>query len=318
MDYKAWATSVFRIEAEALVGLSELLTEDFSRAVQDMYEATGKIVVLGVGKSGIIGKKIAATLASTGTPSIFIHPTDALHGDLGMIQSGDVILGISYSGETEEILRLIPFLKNRNHTLIAITGNPYSTLAKEARYHLNVFVAKEACPMTLAPTASTTATLVMGDALAVALMNLRNFQPENFAMLHPGGNLGKRLLTTVESVMITNNLPLIQIENDMKTLIHLMTKGKLGLAVVVEDVEKRKIQGIITDGDLRRAMDKYEDRFFSLKISEIMTINPKSIPLHTKMTEAENLMTNHKISALLVAENGILSGVIQMYQFGLR
>ncbi|MBX7242674.1 MAG: KpsF/GutQ family sugar-phosphate isomerase [Bacteroidia bacterium] len=314
MDYKQWALSVFQIESQAILSLGENLTEDFSHAVNAIHQTSGKVIVMGVGKSGIMGRKIAGTLASTGTPAIFIHPTDAIHGDLGMIQTGDIILAVSYSGETEEILRLIPFFLNKKHLLLSVTGNPLSTLAKQSQYHLNVKVEKEACPLELAPTSSATATLVMGDALAVALMNLRNFSPEHFAVFHPGGSLGKRLITTVESVMIKENLPVITAESSMKSLIETMTKGKLGIAIVVNDTNHSIITGIVTDGDLRRAMDKYESTFFRLTVGEIMTSSPKMISPQTKMAEAEILMTDYKISALLVAENQRLMGVVQVYQ----
>lgn len=314
MDYKQWALTVFQIESQAILALGARLTEDFSLAVGAIHQSAGKVIVMGVGKSGIMGRKIAATLASTGTPAIFIHPTDAIHGDLGMIQAEDIILTVSYSGETEELLKLIPFFQARKHLLIAITGNLNSTLAKQSSYHLDVKVDKEACPLELAPTSSATATLVMGDALAVALMNLRNFSPEHFAVFHPGGSLGKRLITTVESVMIKENLPLIQAETLMKSLVEVMTKGKLGMAIVVNNAEERIITGIVTDGDLRRAMDKYESTFFQLVCSDIMTVSPKIISPQTKMAEAELLMTELKISALLVADNKRLLGVIQVYQ----
>ena len=314
MDYKQQALTVFEIEAQAISALGALLTDDVGQSVTAILACKGKVVVIGVGKSGLMGKKIASTLASTGTPSVFIHPTDAIHGDLGMIQPEDLIISISYSGETEEILKLIPFFQARNHTHIAITGNPDSTLAKESQFYLNVKVEKEACPLELAPTSSATATLVMGDALAVALMNARNFTPERFAVFHPGGNLGKRLITTVESVMKKEFLPLITANETMKALISIMTKGKLGLAVVVNNLEDKRIEGIVTDGDLRRAMDKYENVFFELTAAKIMTPNPKNISPKTKMADAEIIMTEGKITALLVAENERLLGVVQVYQ----
>jgi arabinose-5-phosphate isomerase len=265
-----------------------------------------------VGKSGIIAQKIAATLASTGSPAFFLHPTDAFHGDLGMLQTQDVVMAISYSGETEELLRLIPFLVNREIPIIALTGNPLSTLARHSHFHLNVAVEKEACPLALAPTSSTTATLAMGDALAVALMYARDFRPEDFARFHPGGSLGKKLLTTVESIMVKENLPTCTISATMKSVISTITKGKLGLVVITEE-NSRKILGIITDGDLRRAMDTQENLFFQLVAENVMTSSPKTIPLSTSMANAEQYMTEWKITSLIVAEEGLLLGVVQVY-----
>lgn len=309
-NYQLYARQVFEIESKAIADLIQYLDADFDKIVSFILQKKGKVIVCGVGKSGIIGKKIAATLASTGTPSLFLHPTEAFHGDLGMIQSGDVIILISYSGETEEVLKLIPFLKKYNTPIIAISGNDASTLAQHADFHLNVKVEKEACPLELAPTSSTTATLVMGDALAIALMYARNFQPEDFAKYHPGGSLGKRLLTTVESVMYKNNLPLVFPHTSMKELIHTMTRGKLGIAVVVLE---NRICGIITDGDLRRAMDKYEADFFQLKAEEIMTSHPKTISPDTKMAEAEEIMTQFQITSLIVAKEEEIVGIVQVY-----
>lgn len=317
--YQAYARQVFQIESQAIADLIQYLDAEFDRIIDFILKRKGKVIVCGVGKSGIIGKKIAATFASTGTPSLFLHPTEAFHGDLGMIQSEDVIILISYSGETEEILRLVPFFKKFKTPTIAITGNPESTLAQHSLFHLNIKVEKEACPLELAPTSSTTATLVMGDALAVALMYARNFRPEDFAKYHPGGSLGKRLLTTVESVMYRNNLPLVFPDAEMKEVIHTMTTGKLGIAVVCQknNEYQQQICGIITDGDLRRAMDKYEADFFHLKAGDIMTISPKTILPETKMAEAEEIMTKFQITSLLVAKNEELIGIVQVYNVNL-
>ncbi|RMG71762.1 MAG: KpsF/GutQ family sugar-phosphate isomerase, partial [Bacteroidetes bacterium] len=270
----------------------------------------GKLILLGMGKSGLIARKIAATLASTGTPSFFVHPAEAFHGDLGMIESGDVILAISNSGETEEILKLIPFFQSNDNLLISMTGRPQSTLARHARYHLDVQVAEEACPLDLAPTASTTAALVMGDALAIALMEQRGFQPENYARLHPGGSLGRRLLTTVRDAMRSGDLPFIAPESDMPTLIEVMTAGRLGLAIVGT---AERVQGIVTDGDLRRSMRANQAAFFELQARDIMTATPVTVEPGLRLKAAEALMMERKISALLVMEGPHCIGVMQMY-----
>ena len=261
MEIKKLAQEVFEIEAREIANLSNRLTEDFEKSINAILQSSGKLIVSGMGKSGIIGKKIAATLASTGTPSFFLHPGEAYHGDLGMIEENDVVLLISNSGETDEVLKLIPFLKYQKNCTISMSGNDESTLARNTRYHLNIAVEKEACPLLLAPTSSTTATLVMGDAIAVTLMKLRNFKEENFAKFHPGGSLGRRLLTTVGDVMKKNELPIIESAATIKEVVHKITEGKLGLVVILD---KNSIQGVITDGDIRRAMESREKDFFNL------------------------------------------------------
>lgn len=311
METLAYAKEVFTIESDAIARLADQLTADFEKAVQSILQAEGKVIVSGMGKSGLIGKKIAATLASTGTPSFFMHPGEAYHGDLGMIAANDVVLAISHSGETDEILKLIPFLKDNGNLLIAMTGNSASRLAKHADAHLNIAVKKEACPFDLTPTSSTTACVAMGDALAVALMKTRNFQPESFARFHPGGSLGKRLLTTVGEVMRTENLPVIIPGTNVKEIIHVISAQRLGLAVIVD--KEQKISGIITDGDIRRAMETREEAFFSLRAADFPTKVPKSVNATTKLAEAEKLMNQYKINALLVAENQQLIGVVQIY-----
>ena len=299
----------FEIEAQSIADLSKQLTEDFALAVQAVLACKGKTIVTGMGKSGIIGKKIAATLASTGTPSFFLHPGEAYHGDLGMLSRGDVVIAISNSGETDEVLKIIPFFQAYELLVVAITGNPNSTLAKNAHFHLNVHVAHEACPLELAPTSSTTATLAMGDALAVALMNARNFQSEDFARFHPGGSLGRRLLTKVQDVMQTENLPTLLEDTDIKSCIQRISKGGLGLAVITD--EQLKIQGVITDGDVRRAMETAEENFFKLKARDLMSASPKTIQPEAKITEAEELMNKHGIWALLVVDpNQTLKGIL--------
>jgi len=315
MEIKKLAQEVFEIEAKEISNLSNRLTEDFEKAIKAILESSGKLIVSGMGKSGIIGKKIAATLASTGTPSFFLHPGEAYHGDLGMIEENDVVLLISNSGETDEVLKLIPFLKHQKNCTISMSGNDNSTLAKNTNYHLNIAVEKEACPLLLAPTSSTTATLVMGDAIAVTLMKLRNFKEENFAKFHPGGSLGRRLLTTVGDVMKKGKLPITNSEATIKEVIQKITEGKLGLVVILD---KNQIKGIITDGDIRRTMESREKEFFGLNAKDLMSSHPKSIQENDKLISASNLMSENKINSLLVVnETNDFVGVVQMYDLGL-
>ena len=309
------AKNVFEIESKEIANLANLLTEDFDSAVNAVLNSKGKFIICGMGKSGLVGKKIAATLASTGTPSFFLHPGEAYHGDLGMIQRHDVVLLISNSGETDEILKMIPFLKYQGNIIISMSGNPSSTLAKNTTYHINIAVQKEACPLQLAPTSSTTATLVMGDALAVVLMKLRDFKEKDFAQFHPGGSLGRKLLNTVESVMIKEKLPICKESHSIKNVIHSVTEGKCGLVIVMEDT---KIKGIITDGDIRRAMEYNEERFFSLKASDLMSHSPKTISKSEKLITANQLMNTSKVNSLLVVDKlGALVGIVQMYDLGI-
>ena len=315
MDIKKLAREVFEIEAKEIASLSHRLTDDFEHAIKAIHQSSGKLIVSGMGKSGIIGKKIAATLASTGTPSFFLHPGEAYHGDLGMIEHNDIVLLISNSGETDEILKLIPFLKYQKNCTISMSGNEESTLAKNTKYHLNISVEKEACPLLLAPTSSTTATLVMGDAIAVTLMKLRDFKEENFAKFHPGGSLGRRLLTTVGDVMKKQELPTINSNVTIKKVIQSITEGKLGLVVVLEE---HNIKGIITDGDIRRAMESQEKEFFSLKAKDLMSTDPKLIDVHEKLITASAIMSKNKINSLLVVNtNNDFVGVVQMYDLGI-
>lgn len=309
-SYIDYAKEVFQIEAKSISDLSKLIDDQFTKAVDSILKSKGRAVITGVGKSGLIGRKISATLASTGTPSMFLHPVEAFHGDLGMLKKEDVVIGISYSGETEELLKIVPFIKANKIKLIGMSGKPQSTLARNSDFHLNVSVYKEACPLELAPTSSTTATLAMGDALAVALMKARQFKSEDFAKFHPGGSLGRRLLTTVEHAMFKDKLPVVTLQDSIKTVINTMSTGRLGIAIVTQN---QTIKGIITDGDLRRAMDKHAEKLFKLKAADIMTPNPKTISKTMKMAEAEMLMTSNKITSLLVAEKGKLLGVVQIY-----
>lgn len=305
------AKTVFEIEAAAISNLTQLLNEDFDRAIDSILSSTGRVVVCGMGKSGLIGKKIVATFASTGTPSFFMHPGEAFHGDLGMVSAQDIFLALSNSGETEELIRLLPFLKDNGNTVIAMSGNPASTLAKNANYHLNIAVPQEACPFQLAPTSSTTATLVMGDALAVALMQARNFQPHDFARFHPGGSLGRKRLTRVKDEMVAKRLPLVKPNTPMLDVIHTMTDGRLGLCIVGEG------EGIITDGDLRRQLEVNAAELMRLCAKDIMTLNPRTIDADAKLTEAEAMMNEHKITSLLVTSNNRLAGIIQIYNLAL-
>lgn len=315
MNINDIAKEVFKIESNEIAKLSDLLTDDFSDAIHAVINTKGKFIISGMGKSGIIGKKIAATLASTGTPSFFLHPGEAYHGDLGMIEKDDIILLISNSGETDEVLKLIPFLKSQENVVIAMSGKPNSTLAQNSNYHLNISIDKEACPLQLAPMSSTTATLVMGDAIAAALMKLRDFKDENFALFHPGGSLGRRLLTKIKDVMKKENLPTCRIEAIAKDIIHTITDGKCGLVVVTES---RKIQGIITDGDIRRVMESQEENFFKLSAKDIMTTSAKLIHEDSKLVEASDIMSENKINSLVVINtNSELSGIVQMYDLGI-
>lgn len=314
MDLNKIAKDVFSIEAKGIEALGDKLTDDFEKAIYDIVKCRGKLIVSGMGKSGIIGKKIAATLASTGTPSFFLHPGEAYHGDLGMIEKEDIVLLISNSGETDEVLKLIPFLKSQQNIICAMSGNPNSTLAKNATYHLNVKVEKEACPLQLAPTSSTTATLVMGDALAVGLMHFRGFEEQDYAQFHPGGSLGRRLLTKVKDVMRGDNLPKVFLDDKIKTIIQTVSEAKMGLSVVMEG---ENIMGIITDGDIRRAMEQSEERFFSLSAKELMSLNPKTIEGSAKLTLAQKIMTEHKVNSLLVCNGKRLVGIIQIYDLGI-
>ncbi|WP_229238103.1 KpsF/GutQ family sugar-phosphate isomerase [Campylobacter volucris] len=307
------AKEVFEIESKAILDLIHNLNEDFNKSISLILSIKGRCVVSGIGKSGHIGAKIAATLASTGTPSFFMHPGEALHGDLGMLTSEDVLLAISNSGESEELLKLIPVVKRRNIPLIVMSGKKNSTLAKQADVFLDISVEKEACPLQLAPMSSTTATLVMGDALAAALMKARNFKPDDFALFHPGGSLGKKLLTKVEDLMVKDNLPIVSLNTNFSDLIDVMTSGKLGLCIVLEN---EKLVGIITDGDLRRALKSNDKPRFDFKASEIMSANPKVIDAKAMATQAEELMLKHKIKEIVVSENDKIVGIIQLYAIG--
>ncbi len=310
MDILTIAKEAITIEIESLKGLLGQLDHNFESAAHAILNCKGKLIVSGMGKSGHIGAKMAATFASTGTPSFFLHPAEAYHGDLGMIAPQDVVMLISYSGETDEVLKLIPFLHAQKNYVIGMSGNPESSLSKHADSHLNINISREACPLELAPTTSTTATLVVGDALAVALIKMRNFQKENFAKFHPGGTLGVRLLARVSDYMQIDHIPFVNLDTEMEEVVDKINTGRLGLTVVGA---QHQVQGIITDGDLRRAMKKYKDTFFEIKAKDIMTATPLFIEKSAKLLEAQKLMTERKVASLLVGKPNHLLGVIQMY-----
>lgn len=307
-----WGAQALKEEAQAILELIPQLDDNFTKAVEMMAHCHGKIIVTGVGKSGNVGAKIAATLASTGTPAFFINPLDVYHGDLGVMTSDDVVLALSNSGQTDELLRFIPMVLHMNIPIISMTGNPNSLLAKYSNAHIKVYVKKEACPLNLAPTSSTTAALAMGDALAIALMQVRDFRPQDFAQFHPGGELGKRLLTTAADVMRTNDLPVIPQEMHLGEAIICVSKGQLGLGVSLG--ADNKVIGLITDGDIRRAMERWQAEFFDHTVSDIMTKTPKLVLPTTKITEIQRIMHNHKIHTVLVVdEEKHLLGVVDHY-----
>lgn len=308
---RAYATQCIKEEAEATLNLINQLDENFDKAVSLMFHCTGKVIVTGVGKSGNIGAKIAATLSSTGTPAFFVNPLDVYHGDLGVMTKDDVVLALSNSGQTDELLRFIPMVLHMNIPIIGMSANPNSLLAKYSSAHLKVWVEKEACPLNLAPTSSTTAALVMGDALAIALMRVRNFKPQDFAQFHPGGELGKRLLTTAQDVMRSDELPIIPKDMHLGEAIIHVSKGKLGLGV---SLDNGKVIGLITDGDIRRAMERWQAEFFDHTVSDIMTKEPKIVLPTTKITEIQQIMQQNKVHTVLVCdEERHFLGVVDHY-----
>ncbi len=309
------AREALQTEADALQKIRAELGDCFIGAVEHILANNGKVIMTGMGKSGLIARKIAATLASTGTPSFYLHPGEAFHGDLGMISKEDIIIALSYSGETDEVLKIVPFIIENGNFLISMTGNPKSTLAKNSNIHLDVSVEREACILHLAPTTSTTAQLAMGDALACALMKMRDFSSMDFARLHPGGSLGRRLLMNVSNVMRKSDLPIVAEEASATEMIHAISRGGLGLIVVMRGED---ILGIVTDGDIRRAMESRQTDFFDIHPMDIATPNPKSISPDEKLIEAEKIMTRHKVNSLLVVDAAKhLVGVIQIYDIKL-
>ena len=298
-------------EAGAIESLIPRLDDRFLQAVEAIRDCKGKIVVTGVGKSGHIGSKIAATLASTGTPAFFLNPLDAYHGDLGMLSSEDLVLAISYSGATEELLRFLPLIQAKKIRIIGVSGNDESLLARYSDIHLNIAVEREADPLNLIPTASTTATLALGDALACALVEAMHFQPTDFARLHPGGDLGRKLLAKVEDVMFTENLPFVTPQMPLSEAIEVVTNGKLGIGVVLEN---EALVGIITDGDIRRAMQRLGQDFFATPVEAIMSKNPKTISKNAKIVEAGETMNHYSIHTLVVLDDAAhVCGVIDSF-----
>ena len=315
------AAECLESEAQAIKTLIPRLGEAFVCAVELIRECKGKVVVTGVGKSGHIGSKIAATLASTGTPAFFLNPLDAYHGDLGMLGSEDLVLAISYSGATEELLRFLPIIQAKQIRIIGMSSSDDSLLARFSDVHLNIAVEREADPLNLIPTASTTATLALGDALACALIEASHFQRSDFAMLHPGGDLGRKLLAKVEDVMFTENLPFLTPSMPMSEAIEIVTKGTLGIGIVVEKITNDELQitnmslaGIITDGDIRRAMQRLGADFFATPVSAIMSTNPKTIHKDAKIVDAGEAMNHYSIHSLIVLDNNnLVVGIIDSF-----
>ncbi|WP_298343754.1 KpsF/GutQ family sugar-phosphate isomerase [uncultured Algibacter sp.] len=303
------ARHTIEMESKAILNLSELITNDFAEATQLIYNSKGRVIITGIGKSAIIANKIVATLNSTGTPSVFMHAADAIHGDLGLILKDDVVICISKSGNTPEIKVLIPLIKSANNKMIAITGNKDSFLGEHADFILNAYVEKEACPNNLAPTTSTTAQLVIGDALAVCLLELRGFSSNDFAKYHPGGALGKKLYLRVQDISSVNEKPKVNLDTSIKNVIVEITEKMLGVTAVVEN---NAIVGIITDGDLRRMLSKVDD-FSKLTAKDIMSANPKRIEANAMAIDALEVMENNGISQLLVEENGKYAGIVHLH-----
>jgi len=303
------AKETIAIESASISNLATLIDTDFADAVQLIYKSKGRVIITGIGKSAIIATKIVATLNSTGTPAVFMHAADAIHGDLGLILEDDVVICISKSGNTPEIKVLVPLIKNAKNKMIAITGNKDSFLGQQANYVLNTFVEKEACPNNLAPTTSTTAQLVIGDALAVCLLHLRGFSSKDFAKYHPGGALGKKLYLRVHDMSSVNKKPKVHLNTDVKKVIIEISESMLGVSAVVE---KNKIVGIITDGDLRRMLTKV-DNFIGLTAKDIMSGNPKTISEDAMAVDAMELMETNGISQLLVEKNGDYAGVVHLH-----
>ncbi|MEW6213734.1 MAG: KpsF/GutQ family sugar-phosphate isomerase [Nitrospirota bacterium] len=307
------AKGVLKTEAEAIYALIERLDSNFEKAVEIIYKSKGRVVVTGMGKSGLVGKKIAATLASTGTPAFFLHPAEASHGDLGMVTERDIIIAISNSGETEELIGLIPFLKRFSIKLISMTGNSNSTLAKASDVTLDISIKEEACPMGIVPTASTTATMAMGDALAVALLIKRGLNEKDFAFFHPGGSIGKKFFIKVKDLMHTGDeIPKVFLETPMSKTVIEMSSKRLGHTIVLGN--EGRIAGIITDGDLRRGIEKWGGRLFELTAGEVMTINPKTVSEEELAAKALSIMESYSITALIVPDNeGRPIGIIHLH-----
>ena len=313
-DYYQIAEEVLNTEASALLNLANNLPENFNKAINLLLKTKGHVIVTGIGKSGHIGRKITSSLASTGTTSFFLHPSEAIHGDLGMIDKNDLVLALTNSGETAEIVRILPYISKNNIPLISITSKPKSTIAQKSDVHLSIGDFEEACPLNLAPTTSSLLTLALGDALMIALMEGRGFDEHAYAQLHPGGNLGKKLIGTVSDIMVSDDLPFISLHAEMSQITYIINKGRLGLGIVGE---KNNILGIITDGDLRRAMEKSKHAFFDLKAEDFMTKSPRFISKNTKLVDAKNTMHFHKITTLLVGNQNNLEGILHLHDINL-
>ncbi len=296
-------------ESQSIAKLTDFIDNSFVEAVEIIYNTKGRLIVTGIGKSAIIAQKIVATMNSTGTPSMFLHASEAIHGDLGMVQDGDVVICISKSGNSPEIKVLVPLLKRFGNKLIGITGNITSFLGKESDITLNTYVESEACPNNLAPTNSTTAQLVMGDAMAVALMEMRNFKAEDFAKYHPGGALGKKLLLRVQDMLDTSRKPFVSPDSSIKNVIVEISEKRLGVAAVIEN---DKVVGIITDGDIRRMLNKTET-ITGLTAKDIMTVNPKTIKTSDMVADALNILEDFSITQLVVVDNNEYKGVIHLH-----
>jgi arabinose-5-phosphate isomerase len=307
---KQIALTTIELEAGAISGLAQYINDDFEKAVRVIADCKGRIVISGMGKSAVIAQKIVATLNSTGTPAVFMHAADAIHGDLGIIQQDDVVIILSKSGESQEIKVLIPLIKNFGNTLIAIVGNAESFLGKQSDILLNTTVSQEACPNNLAPTSSTTAQLVMGDALAICLMELKGFQSDDFAKFHPGGTLGKKLYLRVSDLYIHNEKPSVFASQSLKEAIVEMTRKRLGVTAVIDN--DNNLLGIITDGDLRRMLEKTV-AIDSIKVKDIMTSNPQTIEPDMLAVEALDILRKKEISQLVVAEKGKYIGIIHLH-----
>lgn len=290
--------------------MAQRIDDAYLQALELLLEARGRVAVLGMGKSGLIGQNMVSTLASTGTPAVFVHPAEARHGDLGMIQPGDVAVLISYSGETEEVIQLIPFLRSRDISIVAIVGELKSTLARAADAALDISVEREVCPNNLAPTASTATTLAMANSLAVSLMNARQFSASDFAALHPGGSLGRRLLTRVKDAMRKSPVPVVEPHRTVQESLFTISQGRLGLVLIMDGEE---LQGIVTDGDLRRALESHDD-LRCVKIGDIMTRNPITIPETARLCDAEKIMKHRKVTALVVLdEDQHVAGIVGLF-----
>lgn len=313
MDFVKIAQNVLFVEAKELERGANNISKDIEMAVKLIASSKGKLIVTGVGKSGLVGSKMAATFASTGTSSFFLHPTEAMHGDLGMIGKDDIVLGISYSGESEELIKILPHLKRFNIPLVAMTKDKNSTLATYADIFLDISIEKEACPLDIAPTSSTTLTMALGDALAVCLMRYNNFQKEDFASFHPGGSLGKRLFVKVDDLLQKDNLPIVSLGTSLKEAVVVMSEGRVGSAIIVDNL--KKVIGILSDGDLRRYM---MNKDFSLltKVEEVSTLNPKSIKEKNMLAyDVLNIIEDNKIQLLLVLnEDDTLYGMLHIHK----